>query len=98
MVLTQMAPRYTMLPAVVSSGLIGFSAEMSLLAFLQTFLSCMMLGNQMLQLNHGLAPVTYSMTQPTYPALSWLTVALAAVYLCCALIPSWSWRRRVEVV
>ena len=96
--LTQMTARYTALPAVVSTALIGFSAEMSLLAFLQTVLACTMLGNQMLQMNSDIAPVAFSMTHPTYPEMGWLTVALAALYLCCALIPSWKWRRRVEVI
>ena len=98
MLLTQMAARYTALPAVVSATLIGISAEMSLLAFLQTVLGCAMLGNQMLAINNDTAPIALSMTHPTYPELGWLTVTLAAVYLCCALIPSRNWRRRTEVI
>jgi len=96
--LTQMTARYTLLPAVVGSLLIGVSAEMSLLPFLQTVLACAMLGNQMLQTNSSQAPVAFSITHPTYPDLGWLMVLLAAVFLCSALMPSWRWRRGVEVV
>jgi hypothetical protein len=96
--LTQMTARYTLLPAVVGSLLIGVSAEMSLLPFLQTVLACVMLGNQMLDVNSSGAPVALSITHPTYPDLGWLMVLLAAVFLCSALMPSWRWRRAVEVV
>jgi hypothetical protein len=96
--LTQMAARYTALGAVVSATLVGVSAEMSLLAFLQMVLACTMLGNQMLGMNNDTAPVALSMTHPTYPDMAWLTVMVAMVFLCCAVIPSRSWRRKVEVV
>jgi hypothetical protein len=42
--------------------------------------------------------VAFSITQPTYPELGWLTVLLAAVYLVSALMPSMKWRRPVEVL
>jgi hypothetical protein len=96
--LTQMTARYTVLPAVIGSLLIGVSAEMSLLPFLQTVLACVMLGNQMLGTNSDAAPVAYSITRPTYPDLGWLMVLLAAVFLCSALMPSWRRARGVEVV
>jgi len=96
--LTQMTARYTVLPAVIGSLLIGVSAELSLLPFLQTVLACVMLGNQMLGTDSNAAPVAFSITHPTYPDLGWLMVLLAAVFLCSALMPSWRWRRRVEVV
>jgi len=96
--LTQMASRYTTLPAVVASLLIGVSAEMSLLAFLQTVLACTMLGNQMLKFSPATAPVAFSITQRTYPDLAWLMVLLAAVFLVSALMPSLKWRRPVEVL
>jgi hypothetical protein len=96
--LTQMTARYTVLPAVIASLLVGVSAEMSLLPFLQTVLACVMLGNQMLGGDSTQAPVAYSITHPTYPDLGWLMVLLAAVFLCSALMPTWSWRRAAEVV
>ncbi len=96
--LTQMTAHYMTLPAVVGSLLIGISAEMSLLPFLQTVLATLMLGNQMLDFSTDTAPVAYSITQPTYPDLGWLTVLLAAVFLVSALMPSWKWRRPVEVL
>ena len=86
--LTQMTARYMTLPAVVGSLLVGISAEMSLLPFLQTVLATLMLGNQMLDFSTDTAPVAFSMTQPTYPDLGWLTVLLAAVFLVSALMPS----------
>jgi hypothetical protein len=98
MLLTQMAARYTALPALVSATLIGVSAEMSLLAFFQTVLGCVMLGNQMLNIYNDTAPIALSITHPTYPEMGWLTVALAGVFLCCALIPTMTWRRKVEVI
>jgi hypothetical protein len=96
--LTQMTARYMTLPAVVGSLLVGISAEMSLLPFLQTVLATLMLGNQMLAFNTDTAPVAFSITQPTYPDLGWLTVLLAGVFLVSALMPSWKWRRPVEVL
>lgn len=96
--LTQMTARYTVLPAVMASSLVGISAEMSLLPFLQTVLACVMLGNQTLAANTSTAPIAFSITQPTYPDLGWLTVLLAAVFLVCAVIPSFRWRRAVEVL
>jgi hypothetical protein len=96
--LTQMTARYTTLPAIVGSVLIGVSAEMSLLPFLQTILACAMLGNQMIAINSDTAPVAVAITQPTFPDLGWLTVLLAAVFLVSALIPSQKWRRPQEVL
>jgi hypothetical protein len=96
--LTQMAARYTALGAVVSATLIGVSAEMSLLTFLQMVLACTMLGNQMLSMNNDTAPVALSITHPTYPDMAWLTVMVAAVFFFCAIVPSIRWRRKVEVV
>jgi hypothetical protein len=96
--LTQMTARYMTLPAMVGSLLIGISAELSLLPFLSTILATVMLGNQMLASSPDTAPVAFSITQPTYPELGWLTVLLAAVYLVSALMPSMKWRRPVEVL
>lgn len=96
--LTQMTARYTTLPAVVGSLLIGVSAELSLLPFLQTVLAGVMLGNQMLMMNTDTAPVAVSITQPTYPDLGWLTVLLAGVFLVCAMMPTMKWRRTAEVI
>jgi hypothetical protein len=96
--LTQMTARYTTLPAMIGSLLIGVSAELSLLPFLQTVLAGVMLGNQMLMMNSDTAPVAVSITQPTYPDLGWLSVLLAAVFLVSALMPTMRWRRAVEVL
>jgi hypothetical protein len=96
--LTQMTARYTVLPAVIASSLVGISVEMSLLPFLQTVLACVMLGNQTLGQNTSTAPIAFSITQPTYPDLGWMTVLLAVVFLVCALVPSMRWRRGVEVL
>ncbi len=94
--LTQMTARYMTLPAVLGSMLVGISAEMSLLPFLQTVLACVMLGNQMLQSNPDTAPVTVSITQQTFPDLGWLTVLLAAIFLVSAMMPTQRWRRAAE--
>ena len=96
--LTQMTARYMTLPAIVGSLLVGISAEMSLLPFLQTVLAAVMLGNQTLDFATDTAPVAFSITQPTYPDLGWLTVLLAGVFLVSALMPSLKWRRPVEVL
>jgi hypothetical protein len=98
MLLTQMTARYTVLPAVVASSLVGVSVEMSLFPFLQTVLACLMLGNQTMGSQSSTAPITFSITSPTYPDLGWLTVLLAAVFLVSALMPTIRWRRRVEVL
>jgi hypothetical protein len=93
--LTQMTARYTVLPAVIGSSLIGISAEMSLLPFLQTVLACTMLGNQMMLLNPNTSPIALSLTQPTHPALGWGMMLVAAIYLVSVMIPS---RRRVALI
>jgi hypothetical protein len=93
--LTQMTARYTVLPAVIGSSLIGISAEMSLLPFLQTVLACVMLGNQMMLLNPSTSPIALSITQPTHPALGWGMMLVAATYLVSVMIPS---RRRVDLI
>jgi hypothetical protein len=96
--LTQMSARYLMWPPTIGALLIGVSAEMSLLPFLQTVLACVMVGNQLLGGNPNLAPAAFAITRPTHPALGWLMIFLAAVFLCSAVMPSRRWRRPVEVM
>jgi hypothetical protein len=96
--LTQMTARYTVLPAVIASSLIGVSAEMSLLPFLQTVLAVVMLGNQMLLSNSNTAPISAQITQPTYPDMGWLMVLLAVVYLYIAVMPSRQKPLAIEVL
>jgi len=96
--LTQMTARYTVLPAVIGSTLIGISAEMSLLPFLQTVLACTMLGNQMMLLHASTSPVALSITQPTHPALAWAMMLVAAIYLLLAMIPSRRSAAQTEVL
>jgi hypothetical protein len=89
--LTQMAARYTLLPAVMAASLVAVSMGMSLMQLLLTVLGCVMLGNQYLMFRGYLGPVTLSMTQPTYPDLGWATLLVAAIFLYCAVAPG---RRR----
>ncbi len=96
--LTQMTARYTVLPAVIGSSLIGISAEMSLLPFLQTVLACTMLGNQMMLLHPGTSPVALSITQPTHPALGWAMMLVAAIFLLSAMMPTRRPPAQIEVV
>lgn len=96
--LTQMAARYTLLPAVIGSSLIGISAEMSLLPFLQTVLACTMLGDQMMLLDTSTSPIALTITQPTHPGLAWTMMLLAAIFLVSALIPTRRAASRIEVV
>jgi hypothetical protein len=86
--LTQMAARYTMFAAVVSAVLVGVSVGMSLLQLLLVVISCAMLGNQLLGTFPDTAPMTFSITRPTYPDSGWLTMLLAAVIFISVLIPS----------
>ncbi len=88
LLLTQMAARYTVLPAVIGSCLIAVSAELSLLPFVQTVLACTMLGNQMLTVNHGTSPMAWSITQPTHPGIAWAMMMVAAIFLVTAIMPS----------
>jgi hypothetical protein len=87
-VLTQMAARYMVLAAVISAGLVAIGTSVSLLQLLLTGLACVMLGNQLLAPFPNTAPVTYSITRPTFPDAGWLLVLLAAVVLCLAVSPS----------
>ncbi len=96
--LTQMSARYMVLPAVIGSLLIGVSAEMSLLPFLQTVLACTMLGNRMMLLNTSTSPIALTITRPTHPGLAWAMMLLAAVFLVSALIPTRRAAPRIEVV
>ncbi|HEX4054290.1 MAG TPA: hypothetical protein VHX86_08495 [Tepidisphaeraceae bacterium] len=96
--LTQLSVRYTTLPAVMSCSLIAISAEMSLLAFLQTVLTCIILGNQMMLLHPSTSPVALSITQPMNPDIAWAMMLLAAIFLVSALIPTRRAAPRIEVV
>ncbi len=86
--LTQMAARYTMFAAVTAALFVGVSVGMSMLQLLLIVMSCVMLGNQLLASFPDTAPITFSITRPTYPDSGWMTMLLAAVILFCALIPS----------
>jgi hypothetical protein len=87
-ILTQMAARYTILPAVIAACLIGVSTGMSLLGLLMTLFGCFMLGNQYVRIgSYGDAPVTGLITQPTFPGLAWAALLAAAVFLYCAAAP-----------
>jgi hypothetical protein len=96
--LTQMAARYPVLPAVIGSVLIGVSAELSLLPFLQTILACIMLGNQLLIVNQNISPMMSAITQPTHPDIAWAMILLAATFLVSALFPSRRFRGEIEVI
>jgi hypothetical protein len=87
-VLTQMAARYVVLASVISAVLVAISPGVSLLQLLITALACVMLGNQLLAPFPNTAPVTYSITQPTFPDAGWMMVLLAAVVFCAAVTPS----------
>jgi len=97
-ILTQMAARYPMLPAVVGSSLVAVSVEMSLLAFVQTVLACIMLGNQLMLANDSMAPVTFSITQPTHPDIAWAMMLLTATIFLAAMMPSRRWRTQAELL
>ena len=86
--LTQMAARYTMFSAVIASLLVAVSVGMSLLELLLVILSSAMLGNQLLASFPDTAPVTFSITRPTYPDAGWMMLLLAALILVSAMIPS----------
>jgi len=96
--LTQMASRYTTLPAAVAPLLIGVSAEMSLLLLLQIVIAWIMLGGQMMAGNHDIAPWSFTIVSPTHPDMGWLMVLLAGLFLASALMPTIRWRRAVEVI
>jgi hypothetical protein len=87
-ILTQMAARYTILPAVIAASLIGVSTGMSLMGLLMTLLGCIMLGNQYIKIgSYADAPVTGNITQPTFPGLAWAALLAAVVFLYCAIAP-----------
>jgi hypothetical protein len=96
--LTQMAARYPILPAVVGSCLIAVSAELSLLPFVQTVLACTMLGNQMMLVNHNTSPQAWSITQPTHPDIAWAVMLVAAIFLVTAVIPSRRRQPQIELL
>ncbi len=84
-ILTQMAARYTLLPAVIAASLIGVSTGMALMGLLMTIFGCIMLGNQYVSIgSFGGAPVTGLITQPTFPGLAWAMLLAAAIFLYCA--------------
>jgi hypothetical protein len=90
--LTQMAARYTLLPAVVAATMIGVGVGMSMLQLLLALLGIAMLGNQYLQARGG-APFTQNITQWMYPDVAWVMLLLSAVFLYCAIAPG---RRRIR--
>ncbi len=86
--LTQMAARYTIFPAVIAAGLIGISFSASLFQLLLVIISFGMLSNQMLAREPSVAPVLYSITHPTYPDMGWMMLLLAGVCLVNSVTPS----------
>jgi hypothetical protein len=86
--LTQMAARYTIFPAVLAAAFVGLSFSLSLIPFVLTVLSFVMLGNQLLLFDTSTAPVMFSITHPTYPDMGWLTLGLAGILLVISVIPS----------
>jgi hypothetical protein len=87
--LTQMAARYTILPAVMAATLIGVSAGMSSFQLLLTVLGCIMLGNQYMDQGPGsfLAPISFHFTQPTFPDIAWVMLLASAMLLYMAIAP-----------
>jgi hypothetical protein len=86
-ILTQMAARYTILPAVIAASMIAVSTEMSLMGLLMTLFGCFMLGNQYSNAvygSYGGAPVVPLITQPTFPGLAWAALLAAAVFVYCS--------------
>jgi len=92
--LTQMSVRYTILCAALSASMLGVSVGMSLMQFLLTVLSCIMLGTKLLHLAPNTAPVALSIFDPTHPDLGYAMLLIAAVFLYGALAP----RRRAAPV
>jgi hypothetical protein len=85
--LTQMSVRYTILSAALSASMLGVSVGMSLMQFLLTVFSCMMLGTRLLHVSPNSAPVTFSIFDPTHPDLGYAMLLIAAVFLYGALAP-----------
>jgi hypothetical protein len=85
--LTQMSVRYTILSAALSASMVGVSVGMSLMQFLLTVLSCVMLGTRLLHVSPNTAPVALSMFDPTHPDLGYAMLLIAAVFLYGALAP-----------
>jgi hypothetical protein len=85
--LTQMAARYTLLPAVIAVTLVGVSASLSMFQLLITLIGVVMLGNQYLMTGHNVAPLTGNFTQPTYPDFGWIMLLASAMLLYLAVAP-----------
>lgn len=86
--LTQLAARYTILPSIVAACLVGVSVGMSLFHVLLVTIACVMLGNQMLNFNTAIAPLSHMITRPTHPDLGWVMLLLAGFFLIASLVPS----------
>ena len=86
--LTQMAARYTVYPAIIATALVGVSVGMSLFQLLLVVVSFAMLGNQMLSDSPQTAPILYSISRQTFPDMGWLMVLLALVFLFSVMIPT----------
>jgi hypothetical protein len=86
--LTQMAARYTLFPAVIAAALIGVSFSATLFQLLFVIVSCTMLGNQLLNGDPSTAPILFSITRPTYPDMGWMMLLLAIIFWVIAITPS----------
>jgi hypothetical protein len=86
--LTQMAARYTLFPAVVAAALIGVSFSATLFQLLLVIISLIMLGNQLLMNDPSTAPILFSITRPTYPDMGWMMLLLAIIFLVMAVTPN----------
>jgi hypothetical protein len=85
--LTQMAARYTIFPAVIAVCLVGVGVGPSMLSLLCLIVSCIMLSNQLLRFDPSTAPVMYSLTRSTFPDMGWMMLLLAGIFLVAAMTP-----------
>jgi hypothetical protein len=86
--LTQMAARYTLFPAVIACALVGVSFSTAMLQLLLVIIGWIMLSNQMLAFDPSTAPILFKITSQTFPGMGWMTLLLTIVFMVMAMTPT----------
>jgi hypothetical protein len=87
-VMCQMGDRYLIWIAALSAGMVAISLGMTFLHVIVTLLASAMMMNHLLTYDETRWPAMKRFLEPTFPGIAWLTIALAALFLINACIPS----------
>ncbi|HTL30486.1 MAG TPA: hypothetical protein VL282_14745 [Tepidisphaeraceae bacterium] len=86
-ILPQMHERYLIWAAAISAAAVAVSVGWTLLSLLLMVLSTLMIAQYLLQSHNNFAPEALRRISPTHPAIAWMLLLLAGIYLYGAFFP-----------